>query len=194
MIFPDTPRSACWHHTGRRDGFEVAYFTRGVHGWLIEGTTTGIQDGVTWAVDYRLQLDESWRTRHAQISGRTEAQAVVRQVEGDGGGHWRVDGHGAAHLDGCLDVDMEVSALTNALPVHRLRLGVGQSASAPAAYVRLADAAVDRLEQHYARVGDPPGRRQRFDYHAPAFDFRCQLDYDETGLVLDYPGIARRAG
>jgi hypothetical protein len=29
---------------------------------------------------------------------------------------------------------------------------------------------------------------------APAFDFACRLTYDESGLVLDYPGIAVRAG
>jgi len=38
-----------------------------------------------------------------------------------------------------------------------------------------------------------PGR-QRYDYAAPVFDFACRLLYDESGLVLDYPGIAIRAG
>ena len=31
-----------------------------------------------------------------------------------------------------------------------------------------------------------------YDYESPAFDFRCQLTYDESGLVLSYPGIAVR--
>jgi hypothetical protein len=37
-----------------------------------------------------------------------------------------------------------------------------------------------------------PGR-ERYDYTAPAFEFRCELVYDAAGLVLDYPGIASRA-
>jgi hypothetical protein len=35
--------------------------------------------------------------------------------------------------------------------------------------------------------------RQCYDYSAPAFEFSCRLVYDESGLVLDYPGIAARA-
>ena len=52
---------------------------------------------------------------------------------------------------------------------------------------------MERLEQTYLRVPDEAAR-QRYDYAAPAFDFACRLTYDESGLVLDYPGIAVRAG
>ena len=51
----------------------------------------------------------------------------------------------------------------------------------------------ERLEQSYARLPDEAGH-QRYRYAAPAFDFTCTLVYDESGLVLDYPGIAVRAG
>ena len=32
-----------------------------------------------------------------------------------------------------------------------------------------------------------------YDYTAPAFGVSVQLEYDRYGLVVDYPGIARRA-
>jgi hypothetical protein len=63
----------------------------------------------------------------------------------------------------------------------------------PAAYVRALSLSAERLEQTYTRVADEGGR-QRYDYAAPVFDFTCCLVYDESGLVVDYPGIARRAG
>jgi hypothetical protein len=88
-------------------------------------------------------------------------------------------------------VDLESSALTNAFPIHRLQLPVGDRASAPAAYVRI-DLSVGRLEQDYLRAGDE-GTSQRYGYTAPEFEFACSLLYDESGLVLDYPGIAIRA-
>ena len=81
--------------------------------------------------------------------------------------------------------------MTNALPVHRLALPTGATAQAPAAYVRALDLSVGRLEQQYTRTSDQHGH-QRYDYTAPAFDFSCQLVYDEAGLVLAYPGIAVR--
>ena len=81
--------------------------------------------------------------------------------------------------------------MTNALPIHRMGLRVGARASAPAAYVRALDLGVERLEQDYARSADE-SCHQRYDYAAPVFGFACRLVYDESGLVLDYPGIAAR--
>ncbi len=112
-------------------------------------------------------------------------------LEGDGAGAWLVDGRPTPELAGCLDVDLEASAFTNALPVRRLELGVGRQADAPAAYLRALDLRVERLEQSYLRLPDDAGH-SRYDYAAPEFDYRGELVYDRFGLVLDYPGIAVR--
>jgi Putative glycolipid-binding len=114
-------------------------------------------------------------------------------LEADGADHWLVDGETAPQLDGCLDVDLESSAMTNALPVRRLGLAVAAQAATPAAYVRAVGLAVDRLEQTYLRTPGE-GTHQCYDYTAPAFDFECRLAHDQSGLVLDYPGIADAAG
>jgi hypothetical protein len=159
---------------------------------LVEGWTTAIEGGKPWMVSYRIELDEDWRTRHADVLGRSRFGPCLTVLEADGEGHWLVDGEVAPHLDGCLDVDLESSALTNALPVHRLGLFVGDSSPAPAAYVRALDLSVERLEQAYERLTDE-GNHHRYDYAAPASDFTCRLVYDESGLVLDYPGIAVRS-
>ena len=53
------------------------------------------------------------------------------------------------------------------------------------------DGSVERLEQSYRRLADAGGRR-RYDYTAPSFGFRCEIDYDADGLVAEYPGIAQR--
>ena len=192
MTFEKLPSSACWTHQGLRIGFEVAYFTPEGGTTRVDGTTTGLQDADTWIVSYRLVLDELWRTRTARVRSRSTSGQNERLLESDGNGNWTVDGKPSTDLDGCFDVDLESSALTNALPVHRLDLEVGERAEAPAAYVRAATLSVDRLEQSYLRVHSP-SHRQQFDYDAPAFDFRCRLLYDDQGLVVTYPGIAFRA-
>jgi uncharacterized protein len=145
-----------------------------------------------WVVTYAIDVDESWSTRAARITTRTGLDVHACRLECDGAGHWELDGEPAAHLAGCDDLDLESSAMTNALPVHRLGLAVGGRAAVPAAYVRLGGG-VERLDQSYARGEDRDGHQQ-YAYTAPAFDFRCQLVYDGSGLVLDYPGIAVRAG
>jgi hypothetical protein len=192
MSFNALPVTAAWQHRDARLGFEVVYFQPAGQGYHINGCTTAVEDGQTWVVTYAIRLDETWTTRSAQITGRSASGIRQVQLEADGLGRWQVDGEAASHLDGCLDVDLESSAMTNALPVHRMGLRVGARASAPAAYVRALDLRVERLGQDYTRTADK-GRSQRYDYAAPVFDFAGRLAYDESGLVLDYPGIAVRA-
>lgn len=191
MASHELPMSAAWRHGDAREGFESVFLFSDGSGFRLEGHTAAVEDGAAWAVHYAISLDSTWLTRAARIDGWSNRGRREVLLEADGAGGWRVDGRAAPELDGCLDVDLESSVCTNTFPVHRLHFGIGQAADAPAAYVRALDLSVERLEQRYARVVDD-GRSSQYDYHAPAFDFEARLVYDETGLVLDYPGIARR--
>lgn len=194
MGFAPPPLTAAWQHRDARTGFEVVYFhDLGGDGYRIDGWTTAIEEGGTWAVEYQIQVDAAWATRRVRIRGQSLAGSCTAALDADGAGRWLAGGEPAPYLDGCLDVDLEASAMTNALPVRRMGLSRGARADAPAVYVRAAGLAVERLAQSYARAPDDAGR-QCYDYAAPAFDFRCRLVYDESGLVRSYPGIAVRAG
>ena len=192
MPFATPPRHAAWQHREARSGFEVVFLHPDGEGCRIEGDTAAVEDGEAWAVHYVIALDRDWVTRTARVSNLAAPGRREVSLEAVGAGRWLVDGEPAPHLDGCLDVDLESSSLTNAFPVHHLGLEIGQEAEAPAAYVRALDLSVERLEQRYLRLDDD-GNRQRYHYTSAAFSFECELSYDEFGLVLEYPGIAVRA-
>jgi hypothetical protein len=181
---------AAWEHLGARKGFEVVFLSADDSG-SVTGCTSAVEGESAFAVGYEIVLDARSYTRSARVVCRSSTGRRVASIEADGRGHWTINGTAAPHLDGCLDVDLESSALTNAFPVRRLHLSPGEEADAPAAYVRALDADVERLEQRYRRLDDAAGRT-RYDYQAPTFGFRCELVYDRSGLVVDYPGIARR--
>jgi uncharacterized protein len=186
----DPPTIAAWRHVDARDGFEVLFIRREHDGYVLEGHATAMENSDAWGVRYAIAVDRNWTTRRAHIAARSTAGTYELELDA-GNGSWRLDGRPVAALDGCLDVDLEASACTNALPVHRLALGVGDSADAPAAYVRAVDLSVERLEQRYTRLADDEGR-SRYDYSAPVFSYRDVLVYDEFGFVVDYPGLAVR--
>ena len=192
MSLQELPRSAAWRHIEVPDGFEVVFISRSADGVHLIGTTTAADQDEVWQVQYDITLDRTWTTRAARISGRSSVGGADLHVTADGSGRWQVNGARVAHLDGCLDVDLESSALTNALPIHRLGLAIDDRADVPAAYIRAQDLAVERLDQRYERLGNDQGHA-RYRYQAPRFDFECELVYDSVGLVLDYPGIAIRA-
>ncbi len=177
------PPHVAFRHLGAREGFEVAF----INGDEVHGTTSAVESGEPWFVRYELDLQRM----QARVSSRSSLGVFERSLESDGRGHWLVDGMAAPHLDGCEDVDLESSALTNAFAIRRMSLAVGEKREAPAAYVRALDLRVERLEQSYLRLPDD-GVTQRCAYAAPAFGVSCELVFDASGVILEYPGLAVR--
>lgn len=181
---PDAfPPYAAWRFVGAVDGFEVVY----LGSRRLRGHTSAVEDGRPYAVRYDVALDDRWRTREVRVDSDTVEGPRSTVLRSDGAGRWTVDGVAAPFLDGLVDVDLEASACTNTLPVHRLPMPAGEVVPAPAVYVRASDLSVTRLDQTYRRLGD-----RTFDYTSEGGAFRAVLEYDAAGLVVDYPGIAVR--
>ena len=94
-----------------------------------------------------------------------------------------MDGQRAScgRLDGLVDVDLEASACTDALPIHRMTLPVDEAVVASAVYIQALDLVVRRLDQTYRRLDD-----HRFDYTSEG-GFHALLTYDDAGLVVAPP-------
>ncbi len=188
--FSDPPKIAAWELRDATRGFEVVFIDPSGDGYRIEGHSTGVEDGEPWGLEYAIDLDRGWRTRSAEVRSRTSVGRRELTLKRDGG-CWLANGDRVPEVEGLLDVDLEASSFTNAFPVHRLGLEVGEQAEAPAAYVRTLDLRIERLDQSYARLPDE-GDRVRYRYLAPAFNTDVELVYDQSGLAIDYPGIAVR--
>jgi hypothetical protein len=190
--FDELPPAAAWRHEGFRDGHEVVFVEALPGGCLLNGCTTAVEEGEPWTVGYEIAVDDAWRAISARVWSRSRAGRFEIYVESDGSERWRIDGAAAGHLDGCVDIDLESSAVTNTLPVHRLALSVGAEGESPAVYLRALDLVVERLDQRYHRVDADDPAQPRFRYTAPRFDYDDELVYDSSGLVVRYPGIATR--
>ncbi len=186
--FAPLPAIAAWRLTGAHEGFEIARFRSEPDRITLMGTTVGIEDGAAWDLRYTIALDTSWRVQLAVIE-RGDGRRL--EIARDGAGHWILDGALLSALDGDLDLDLEGSVVTNTIPVHRLALGVGEHAAAPAAYVRATTLTLERLDQMYARLGDEDGLLV-FDYASPRFGYHDRLRFAPDGLVVDYPNIGSR--
>jgi hypothetical protein len=191
--FIDPPSFAAFKHCDTRSGFEVVFFRTGETTLSAEGQVGAVEDGEPFTAEYFIELDRDWRTRRARVRGRSLNGLSEIEIEADGAGHWGVGGAAVSELDGCLDLDLEASALTNAFPIRRLALSVGERALAPAAWLRALDLRVERLEQEYERVADSDASRERYRYSALELGFGSDLEYDASGIVVAYPGIATRA-
>lgn len=95
-----------------------------------------------------------------------------------------MNGEPASAVDGCTDVDLNFSPSTNLLPIRRLRLAEGGHAAVRAAWLRFPSFDLEPLEQEYRRTGPTAYR-----YESAGGSFVRDLAVDDTGFVVDYPGI-----
>ena len=131
---------------------------------------------------YELEVRGDWATRRLRVEVAGVGSLELRH---DGKGTW-AGVPNAADLEGVLDCDLAFSPLTNVMPVRRHGLHEQPGAVDFAmAWVSLPDLRVFRSEQRYEHLA--PGR-VRFS----SGDFTVDLELDEHGLVVDYPGLARR--
>ncbi len=131
---------------------------------------------------YELHADALWRFRSLSLSvaGRT------LEVTYDGE-TWAVDGQSRSDLDPAQEVDLAFSPVSNSLPIRRLQMAIGESASIVTAYVSVPALKVTSDPQRYTRVS-----RNEYLYESLDSDFRSVVTVDDFGLVMSYPGLFER--
>lgn len=166
-------------------GSERADLWQEAEGWTIEGTVKAFVDELI-RVTYIVRCSPEWETRAAMVNEtRQEGERTIELLVDDDK-RWWMDGQPVACLDGCSDVDLGVTPSTNTLPIRRLGLEVGATAEILAAWIRFPDLDVVPARQRYTRLSD-----RRYLYQSNSF--QAELDVDDLGLVITYPGIWERA-
>jgi hypothetical protein len=170
------------------------YAWRGVDGWRAEGCTVergdhglravGVQLGAAYQLDYGLETDPDLFTRRLVLTVKDAAGERGVLLERADDGAWTGNGEPLPHVDGALDCDLAFSPLTNHMPAARLG---EEPVDHVMAWVDVPSLEVHRSEQRYEPLG---GHRVR--YVALDGDFTAELELDEEGFVLHYPGLAER--
>ncbi|WP_428422954.1 putative glycolipid-binding domain-containing protein [Methylibium sp.] len=138
---------------------------------------------------YRLDWDDSWQLRGAELALITENSVRSLTLKTDGLGHWHHgDGRVIAELDGCRDIDIWPTPFTNMFPIRREPMAVGERRRFLMAWVFAPDLTVHPQPQAYTRLSD---RRYLFE-NLDGSGFQAELLVDEEDIVVDYPGLFRR--
>lgn len=158
-----------------------------------------------YRLDYGLQTTAghvtAWLSATVRGEGWARSLRLIRASDGSWAakrtesGEPPFDGPPADGLDGLAgarDCDLAYSPITNAMPIRRLlEPGAPPSLGITVAWVSVPDLGVTPDRQRYTLVERRPGGATvRFE----ALDgtFHAEIEVDEDGLVVDYPGIARR--
>jgi uncharacterized protein len=187
---PAELRTVCWVPTwnARRPdiGLEHALVTTSTADSVVLAID---DDGAPFRLTYRLEWDERSQLRRADLEARKGTLARSLSLRVDGAGRWTgTDGEHLVHLDGCTDIDIWPSPLTNSLPLWRSGLQIGERREFRMAWVSAPHLTVEVKRQAYTRL---EARLYRFE-SLDESGFEVELPVDDEGFVLDYPGLFRR--
>ncbi|MEH6436862.1 putative glycolipid-binding domain-containing protein [Massilia sp. DD77] len=179
-------------HTVEGGGTEHLALDLSLDGIVAEGVVVGPVTGVLFEGEpfgciYRVRCDPDWRVRELALRvGGGPSLALAA----DGEGHW-TDGAGAPlpALDGCIDVDLACSPFTNTLPIRRLGEALRERQAIRVAFIAFPGLELKAWPQLYTRLD-----AGRYLFESPEHDFRAEIETDEDGLVLRYPGLFTRRG
>lgn len=166
-------------------GIEHADVAVGASEIRVESVVTGDRFG-PYGARYRLHCTGDWTVRSVEID--VVGGASLR-LASDGEGNWR-DGAGSPlpELQGCIDVDISATPLTNTLPIRRLRLAEGARREIRVVYIAVPSLTLAPALQAYTCLMSD----RRYRYEGLFRHFETELDVDGHGLVTDYPTLFRR--
>jgi hypothetical protein len=179
-----TTRRVAWMRDDEVPAAEVC--TLGIRdtGLSLVGTIVGAEGGAPLRVEYRVLTDQAGLTTAVHVRDLRGFQQRTLAVERSSKGAWSVDGKAARKLKGATDIDLGLSPSTNTLPIRRLHLAVGTSATIKAAWVRFPELTVELAAQTYTRLDADT-------YRYASGTFEGDLTVDDDGLVIDYAAWRR---
>lgn len=180
-----------WERDDEARGHSVARWQPLVDGWLFHATEVLVAEDEVLSCSFRVRLDAAWRT--VAVDATSVAADGERSVSliADDARHWTVDGVRRPDLDGCVDVDVAATPLTNTFPIRRLsKLPIGGVETSPVAWVDVPRLDVARVDQSYERLPDRAGHAA-WRYSDPDHG-AFTLTVDTNGLVQNYENFARR--
>jgi hypothetical protein len=174
-------------------------------------SATGTQRARTplpYELHYELDAPEHvTRSLVVRVEGEGWTRSLDLRHDGAGGWSWTTTQEGAPPLDppgapaalagdlrSALDCDLGLSPLTNAMPVLRDGLHRNGSRDYVMAWVQVPDLVLVAYPQRYEHLrATSGGSIVRFTDLLDAAGSTSDLVYDTDGLVVDYPGLARRS-
>jgi hypothetical protein len=152
-------------------------------GWRITGTVLAAIEETPARIQYQVECDPAWHTRLVEIEVEKGAASQTLYLAVDAQQRWRLAEQELTSLAGYLDVDLGFTPATNTLPIRRLNLAVGQSAEVTAVWVQFPSLEIKPLPQRYTRLA-----QDRYRYESNYGAFVAELEVDQDGLVIHYPG------
>lgn len=150
--------------------------------WFLKGTAFFVFEKQDCKLDYSIECDTGWQTRAAKVSGLVGEKAIEIEISVDAEKRWMLNGKENSGTNGCIDIDLNFSPVTNTLPIQRIPLCADEKAEVCAAWLRFPEFTLEPLAQIYTRISE-----NKYHYESAGGAFQTEIETDDCGLVTNYP-------
>lgn len=183
-------KPAVWSRTDVPEGLGLGTLLSRPDGYCLEAGETVVEGEESFFTRFTILTDLAWATREVRVevvTGQGPASMALTTM----GGHWTDgDGRRRPELEGCQDVDVAATPITNTLPIRRLGLRPGEHRDITVAWIDVPSLQVRRVRQGYTRH-PAEGGLDHYTYRDP-LNGEYRLSVDGDGFVVDYERFARR--
>ena len=149
-------------------------------GWTAEGTL-GVDNA-----QFVLRLSAGWVIQQCLLFRDLEDPDLWLGT--DSHGRWgEVNGAHRTELDGCTDLDFMNTPFTNCIPIRRLPLLIGDSATLTVAVIDIETLGITKQTHQYTKLTQYTWR-----YISSVSNSEVEVKVDEFGFVLDEPNNFKR--
>jgi uncharacterized protein len=169
-------------------GLEYLYLSCGENKVFADGIVLGVREEIAYRILYQVRCDSMWRVREVFVKSLDENEQTIN-LTSDGLGNWTDESSTViSKFEGCLDVDISVTPLTNTLPIRRLNLNRGESAELKVVYVAVPEMQLSVERQRY-RCVERNEAGSKYKFESLDGEFTAIISVDADGLVEDYPNL-----
>lgn len=178
----DEEHSIIWRRLDK-PGHESARVYGDGEGWYLDGAAIFLHEHQPCRLEYLIQCGMDWQTEFVSVDGWVGDEVVEIEIEVNKGDVWLLNGDEITSVQGCIDIDLNFSPVTNLLPLRRLDLAVGESQTVRAAWLRFPSFELEALDQIYTRIDETTVR------YESGGKFAAEFTVNDAGLVINYPEI-----
>ena len=168
-------------------GLEQFRITDWIESIKVRSAIVSQAEETRYGVFYEASLTPDW-TFESIFLQRTDGVMVVLS-RGKDGTWYDKQLEPLPELEGCIDIDFEMTPFTNTLPIRRAPLAIGETRKFRMAYIPADTMEPFADEQIYTRLSE---RVYRFENGEGDDYFTADITVDEDGLVVDYPQLVER--
>jgi uncharacterized protein len=176
-------RSAIWR---RLDvvGMDSCRIFPSSDGWCVDGAAVFNDGGIIASLSYSLRCAKDWSSKSAQVSGWAGSRAIKLKLKKTAEEGWLADGHLLEGMSELLDIDLGFTPASNTNAIRRLGLEVGEETETIAVWLDTEDWSIKPLRQVYRCLS-----RKNYGYSSPIHNYHADLEVDDFGIVVKYPGL-----